>query len=98
MADSQPLLDQNLNVDLSKLSTKDKLELQQFIVNESSKARVQQTIHNLADVCWKKCVTGSIKTGQLERAEDACAQNCVERFFDANMLVIQHLDKLRNAR
>lgn len=33
-------LDQNL--DLSKLTPKDKQELQQFIVNESQKARIQQ--------------------------------------------------------
>jgi hypothetical protein len=32
------------NIDLSKLSEKDKQELQQFIVNESQKARIQQ--------CW----------------------------------------------
>jgi mitochondrial import inner membrane translocase subunit TIM8 len=30
------------NIDLSKLSEKDKAELQQFIVNESQKARIQQ--------------------------------------------------------
>jgi import inner membrane translocase subunit TIM8 len=30
------------NLDLSKLSPKDKQELQQFIVNESQKARIQQ--------------------------------------------------------
>lgn len=30
------------NVDLSKLSDKDKQELQQFVVNESQKARIQQ--------------------------------------------------------
>jgi hypothetical protein len=34
-------LDQN--VDLSKLSDKDKAELQQFVVNESQKARIQQS-------------------------------------------------------
>jgi import inner membrane translocase subunit TIM8 len=33
-------LDQN--IDLSKLSDKDKQELQQFIINESQKARIQQ--------------------------------------------------------
>lgn len=33
-------LDQN--IDLSKLSDKDKQELQQFIVNETQKARIQQ--------------------------------------------------------
>ena len=38
--DSNSALNQNL--DLSKLSDKDKQELQQFIVNESQKARIQQ--------------------------------------------------------
>jgi hypothetical protein len=42
-----PIMDQpssslDQNVDLSKLSQKDKQELQQFIVNESQKARIQQ--------------------------------------------------------
>lgn len=32
------------NVDLSKLSDKDKQELQQFVVNESQKARIQQSL------------------------------------------------------
>jgi import inner membrane translocase subunit TIM8 len=31
------------NLDLSQLSAKDKQELQQFIVNESQKARIQQS-------------------------------------------------------
>jgi hypothetical protein len=33
---------EGMNVDLSKLSNKDKAELQQFIVNEGQKARIQQ--------------------------------------------------------
>jgi hypothetical protein len=38
----QPSSSLDQNVDLSKLSQKDKQELQQFIVNESQKARIQQ--------------------------------------------------------
>ena len=38
----QPVSSLDQNVDLAKLSQKDKQELQQFIVNESQKARVQQ--------------------------------------------------------
>ncbi|RFU35876.1 hypothetical protein B7463_g525, partial [Scytalidium lignicola] len=86
-------LDQN--IDLSKLSDKDKQELQQFIVNESQKARIQQSVHSLTDICWKKCVTGSIKSGKLEKGEESCTQNCVNRFLDANMTVIKHLDSMR---
>ncbi|PMD28328.1 hypothetical protein NA56DRAFT_639979 [Hyaloscypha hepaticicola] len=84
------------NIDLSKLSENDKKELQQFIVNESQKARIQQSVHSLTDICWKKCVTGTIRSGKLDRNEETCAQNCVDRFLDANMTVIRHLDNMRN--
>ncbi|KAH8683034.1 Tim10/DDP family zinc finger protein, partial [Tricladium varicosporioides] len=81
--------------DLSKLSDKDKQELQQFIVNESQKARIQQSVHSLTDICWRKCVTGTIRSGKLEKNEETCAQNCVDRFLDANFTVIKHLDRMR---
>jgi len=84
------------NLDLSKLSTKDKAELQQFIVNEGQKARIQQSVHALTDVCWKKCVTGTIRSGKLEKGEESCTANCVDRFMDANFTVIKHLETLRN--
>ena len=35
-------LGQQQNIDLSKLTEQDKRELQQFVVNESQKARIQQ--------------------------------------------------------
>jgi len=83
-------------LDLSKLSDRDKQELQQFIVNESQKARIQQSVHNLTDICWKKCVTGSIRSGKLDKGEETCAQNCVDRFLDGNFTVIKHLEAMRN--
>ncbi|MCJ1256883.1 Mitochondrial import inner membrane translocase subunit tim8 [Lignoscripta atroalba] len=82
--------------DLSKLTDNDKKELQQFIVNESQKARIQQTVHSLTDICWTKCVTGRIASGKLERGEESCTQNCVDRFMDANMTVLRHLESLRS--
>ncbi|KAG0648473.1 import inner membrane translocase subunit TIM8 [Hyphodiscus hymeniophilus] len=122
----QPSSSLDQNVDLSKLSSKDKQELQQFIVNESQKARIQQcqfslpvpaqtllalssgsspqpgtkkmvgAVHNLTDICWKKCVTGSIRSGKLDKGEESCTQNCVDRFLDANFTVIKHLDAMRS--
>jgi import inner membrane translocase subunit TIM8 len=44
----QPSSSLDQNVDLSKLSQKDKQELQQFIVNESQKARIQQCVFLLS--------------------------------------------------
>ncbi|KAF1346820.1 Tim10/DDP family zinc finger-domain-containing protein [Delphinella strobiligena] len=83
------------NVDLSKLSDKDKQELQQFVVNESQKARIQQSIHSLTDTCFRKCITSKISSGKLDRYEEPCMQNCVDRFMDANMTVLRHLEQMR---
>lgn len=52
-------------------------------------------VHNLTDICWKKCVTGSIKSGKLDRSEESCAQNCVDRFLDANDTVLRHLSEMK---
>ncbi|KAI9786888.1 MAG: Mitochondrial import inner membrane translocase subunit tim8 [Geoglossum umbratile] len=90
--DSQPL---GQNVDLSKLTDKDKHELQQFLVNESQKARIQQSVHSLTDICWKKCVTGRISSGKVDGKEEGCLQNCVDRFMDANITVLKHLEQMR---
>lgn len=53
-------------------------------------------VHALTDVCWKKCITGPIRSGKLDKGEETCAQNCVGRFLDANFTVIKHLEKMRS--
>ncbi|KAI9768453.1 MAG: Mitochondrial import inner membrane translocase subunit tim8 [Geoglossum simile] len=90
--DPQPL---SQTADLSKLTDKDKQELQQFLVNESQKARIQQSVHSLTDICWKKCVTGRIGSAKVEGKEETCLQNCVDRFMDANITVLRHLEAMR---
>ncbi|CAD6502161.1 BgTH12-02400 [Blumeria graminis f. sp. triticale] len=81
--------------DFSKLSTNDKQELRQFIANENQKAVIQNSIHVLTDVCWRKCIPGAIRGGKLDKNEENCAQSCVERFMDAKFTFLAHLDKLR---
>ncbi|GAB7347741.1 hypothetical protein MBLNU459_g5293t1 [Dothideomycetes sp. NU459] len=85
------------NMDLSKLSDKDKQDLQQFVINESQKARIQQSIHSLTDTCFRKCITSKISAGTLDRSEEPCMQNCVDRFMDANMTVLKHLEQMRTS-
>ncbi|CAG8977981.1 hypothetical protein HYALB_00001863 [Hymenoscyphus albidus] len=91
----QPTAQLDSNLDLSKLTDRDKQELQQFLANEGQKARIQQTVHSLTDVCWKKCVTGTIRSNKLDSSEASCAANCVDRFMDANFTVIKHLERMR---
>lgn len=54
-------------------------------------------IHNLTDVCFKKCVTSKISAGKLDRYEEPCMQNCVDRFLDANKLILGQLDGMRGS-
>lgn len=58
-------------------------------------SRVLAAVHNLTDVCFKKCVTANISSARLERQEESCGRNCVERFLDANLSVLKHLESLR---
>ncbi|KAL1582796.1 hypothetical protein WHR41_08325 [Cladosporium halotolerans] len=80
---------------LQNLSAKDKQELNQFVVGETQKAQIQSTIHELNSVCFKKCITGRMSSGSLERNEDSCMKNCVDRYMDASMLVVKNLEKMR---
>ncbi|KAL9577895.1 MAG: hypothetical protein Q9212_006074 [Teloschistes hypoglaucus] len=83
------------NLDISRLSDADKRDLQQQISNEMQKAKLQESIHNLTDTCWTKCITGGISGGKLSSKEETCTQNCVERFLDANTAVLKHLEQMR---
>lgn len=51
--------------------------------------------HALTEVCWKKCITGTIRGGKLEKSEETCLSNCVERVLDINFLTVKHLEKMR---
>jgi import inner membrane translocase subunit TIM8 len=52
--------------------------------------------HNLTQICWKKCVTGNIKGSKLEKGEEGCLANCVDRFLDINFLTMKHLNNMRS--
>jgi import inner membrane translocase subunit TIM8 len=52
--------------------------------------------HSLTQMCWNKCVQGSIKNNKLDKGEETCLANCVERFLDVNYLTMKHLNGMRN--
>ncbi|KAF3053299.1 Mitochondrial import inner membrane translocase subunit tim8 [Didymella keratinophila] len=81
------------NVDVSRLSDADKQQLQQFAINEGQKARIQSSIHSLTDTCFRKCIpAGTIKNGKLDKYEEPCMRQCVDRFLDANIVVLRELE------
>ncbi|KAM5441640.1 Mitochondrial import inner membrane translocase subunit tim8 [Microsporum ferrugineum] len=103
-------MEQQIQLDPSKLSASDKKELQQILANEAQKTNIQQSnnfpyltrllpaVHHLTDVCWKKCVPGKVSGGALDKNELSCAQNCVNRWMDANLSVMKHLETLRGSQ
>ena len=52
----------------------------------------------LTGICWKKCITGNLKSGSLDKGEETCLANCVERFMDVNGMTMKHLAGLRKPR
>ena len=51
--------------------------------------------HVLTDICWKKCVTGGVKNAALDKGEQSCLANCVDRFLDVNFMTLKHLGGMR---
>ncbi|EED18437.1 magnesium and cobalt transport protein and translocase of inner mitochondrial membrane, putative [Talaromyces stipitatus ATCC 10500] len=91
-------MDGQAQFDISKLSDSDRNELNQFLQNETQKSTIQQTVHHLSEVCFKKCITGNISSNRLDRTEELCAQNCVDRWMDANLSILKHLETLRGGQ
>ncbi|KAK4123715.1 hypothetical protein N657DRAFT_532940, partial [Parathielavia appendiculata] len=82
--------------DIEKLNDKDKAELRRFLANEGQRAHIQSQTHELTSMCWKKCVTSStIRSGALDKSEQTCLANCVDRFMDANHVTLKHLESMR---
>ena len=66
-------------------------ELQSFIAIEGQKAKFQQHVHSITNMCWDKCI---VKTGsKLEAKQQSCLTNCVERFLDTSNFIINRLSQ-----
>lgn len=59
---------------------------------------ISPVVHHLSNICWKKCITSKISGGNLDKSEQACAMNCVERYMDTNISMVQHLQTMRGSQ
>lgn len=77
---------------LASLDESSRKDIMQFIESENSKSKVQMSIHNFTDMCFKKCNTNKpITSGTLDSSEEQCLTNCLNRFLDTNIKVVQAL-------
>ncbi|KAI7863646.1 Tim10/DDP family zinc finger-domain-containing protein [Spinellus fusiger] len=77
----------------TQLTENDQRELAQFIQMEKAKAEIQETVHTLTDTCWDKCVFKV--NNKLDRSEEACLSNCVDRFLDTSLFIVNRLESMR---
>ena len=67
-------------------------ELQEFVAFEQQKAMLHEQIHNYTDMCWDKCI-GKVGT-KLDKYEENCLGNCVERFLDTSEWLVKRLQSM----
>ncbi|RUS22980.1 Tim10/DDP family zinc finger-domain-containing protein [Endogone sp. FLAS-F59071] len=77
-----------------EFSETEQRELQKFLENENAKAQIQRSIHTFTDLCWDKCI-GKIGN-KLDRGEEQCLSNCVERFLDTSLFIVKRLEEVKN--
>lgn len=81
---------------LQSLDEASRKDILQFIETENSKSKVQMSIHNFTDMCFKKCNDNvPITTNTLTSSEEQCLSNCLNRFLDTNIKVVQALQAQR---
>ncbi|ODV65414.1 mitochondrial import inner membrane translocase subunit TIM8 [Hyphopichia burtonii NRRL Y-1933] len=77
---------------LQNLDESSRKEIMQFVESENSKSKVQMSIHNFTDMCFKKCNKDKpILSADLNSGEEQCLTNCLNRFLDTNIRVVQAL-------
>lgn len=77
---------------LLSLDEASRKDIMQFVESENSKSKVQMSIHNFTDMCFKKCnANRPIASGTLDSSEEQCLTNCLNRFLDTNIKVVQAL-------
>jgi len=100
--DLPPVFPKTLNgtamstADNLKLDEATQKELATFLEREQAQARVQQSIHTFASLCWDKCITGTPST-RFSRGEETCLSSCVERFLDTSIFLVKRIEQQREA-
>ena len=67
-------------------------DLQDFIQVQQQKAQLQSSAHKLTDMCWDRCI-GDKPGSKLDGKTEVCLTNCVERFLDASIFLVNRLQK-----
>ncbi|KAJ3071627.1 Mitochondrial import inner membrane translocase subunit Tim8 B [Podochytrium sp. JEL0797] len=83
---------------MENLTEAERKDVAEFVQGEQQRAQFQQQIHTFTDICWDKCIASSkVKTG-LDRYDEACMANCVDRFVDSSKVIINVFNQVAKDR
>jgi len=71
-------------------------ELEKFVTELQAVERAQTMKATLTSTCWDKCIAGSV-SNRFARGEEACLENCVNRFYDTSVILVNRLEAAQNA-
>jgi len=67
-------------------------ELQEMLQVENQKAELTQHVQGLTTKCWEVCIG---KPGaKMSSSEKSCLENCVGRFLDTTVFIINRSQKM----
>lgn len=59
-----------------------------YLQQEQQRAMVNEMVAKITDLCWDKCITGSVGSS-MSSGESTCLTNCARRYLDLSMLTMQ---------
>lgn len=74
-----------------KISSEQKIQ-----AAEAELDMVTDMFNRLVDTCYHKCISGGYSAGDLSSNESLCIDRCVSKYFDANIKVGEHMQKVGN--
>jgi import inner membrane translocase subunit TIM8 len=77
---------------LESMSSGDRDKMMTFLANQTKTSLITSQALNSTDLCYSKCKI-STRTDTLTTYEEKCAKNCVERFMESTVFVMQSLNQ-----
>ncbi|KZS95869.1 hypothetical protein SISNIDRAFT_408298, partial [Sistotremastrum niveocremeum HHB9708] len=71
-------------------------DLNEFLERQQLQARISERVHSFTAMCWDKCITGTPST-RFARGEESCLTNCVDRFMDTSLFMVNQIDQQQKA-
>uniref|UniRef100_A0A0N5BSQ7 Mitochondrial import inner membrane translocase subunit n=1 Tax=Strongyloides papillosus TaxID=174720 RepID=A0A0N5BSQ7_STREA len=58
---------------------------------ETEKVKLIEQVHTLTERCWNICFQDNRFPSKMDAKNERCLSNCVNRFIDASVLILGHL-------